>query len=129
MEVTKISANVRYSQDTGHGAWKVIELGAEASLDFMDADWQSAQRELYDELTLQLRQLWNCGKAVAINSAETAIEAPFEEAPVPNSPEVEKTAADHWCAAHGAAYTRKTGKGGASWYSHKAPDGSWCREV
>ena len=30
MKVTTISANIRYSQDTGHGAWKVVELGAEA---------------------------------------------------------------------------------------------------
>jgi len=28
MEVNKISANIRYSQDTGKGAWKVVELGA-----------------------------------------------------------------------------------------------------
>jgi len=26
MKVEKVSANIRYSQDTGHGAWKVIEL-------------------------------------------------------------------------------------------------------
>ncbi len=32
MEVNRISANIRYSQDTGHGAWKVIELGAEATV-------------------------------------------------------------------------------------------------
>ncbi len=32
MEVNKISANIRYSQDTGKGAWKVIELGAEATI-------------------------------------------------------------------------------------------------
>ncbi len=32
MKVEKISANIRYSQDTGKGAWKVIELGAEATV-------------------------------------------------------------------------------------------------
>ena len=29
MEVNKISATIRYSQDTGKGSWKVVELGAE----------------------------------------------------------------------------------------------------
>ena len=32
MEVNRISANIRYSQDIGKGAWKVIKLGAEASI-------------------------------------------------------------------------------------------------
>ena len=32
MKVEKVSATIRYSQDTGKGAWKVIELGAEASV-------------------------------------------------------------------------------------------------
>ena len=32
MEVNKISATIRYSQDTGKGSWKVVELGAEASI-------------------------------------------------------------------------------------------------
>ena len=32
MKVERISANIRYSQDTGHGAWRVIELGVEASI-------------------------------------------------------------------------------------------------
>ncbi len=33
MEVNRISANIRYSQDTGKGGWKVIEIGAEGSVD------------------------------------------------------------------------------------------------
>ena len=32
MKIEKVSATIRYSQDTGHGAWRVIELGAEASI-------------------------------------------------------------------------------------------------
>ena len=38
------------------------------------------------------------------------------------------SALEHWCATHEMAYTRKNGKGGDSWWSHKAPDRSWCRE-
>ena len=29
---------------------------------------------------------------------------------------------------HGVAYTRKSNKAGETWWSHKAPDGNWCRE-
>ena len=37
MEVNKISATVRYSQDTGKGSWKVVELGAEATISALDS--------------------------------------------------------------------------------------------
>ncbi len=42
MEVNKISANIRYSQDTGKGAWKVVELGAEATISDRE-HWKQAQ--------------------------------------------------------------------------------------
>jgi len=126
MEVNKVSANIRYSQDTGKGAWKVIELGAEGSVDARE-NWQSAQAYLYAELGKQLRQLWHNGNGAALNGnggAETAVEPPAEPAPVSGS----ESTPEHWCSEHGTAYTQKNGKGGESWYSHKAPDGSWCRE-
>ena len=50
MEVNKISATIRYSQDTGKGSWKVVELGAEASISDREF-WQQAQSELYYQLT------------------------------------------------------------------------------
>ena len=42
LEVNKISANIRYSQDTGKGAWKVVELGAEATISDRE-HWTQAQ--------------------------------------------------------------------------------------
>ena len=33
MKVERASATIKYSQDTGHGAWKAVEIGAEASVD------------------------------------------------------------------------------------------------
>ncbi|MCH8279359.1 MAG: hypothetical protein J4O03_08785 [Chloroflexi bacterium] len=33
MKVDRVSATIKYSQDTGHGAWKSVEIGAEASVD------------------------------------------------------------------------------------------------
>ena len=123
MIVTTISATIRYSQDTGKGAWKVIELGAEASVSDRE-HWKQAQSELYYQIADQLRQLWNNGNGAALNGSaavETAIQ------PLPD-PEPTTTTRKHWCATHDVAYTRKNGKSGESWWSHKAPDGSWCRE-
>ena len=33
MNVDRVSAIIRYSQDTGKGAWKVLEVGAEGTVD------------------------------------------------------------------------------------------------
>jgi len=128
MKVEKVSATIRYSQDTGKGAWKVIELGAEASVSDRE-HWRQCQSELYYQLGDQLRTLWSNGSSngAALNGAggaETAIEPPAEPAPVSGS----ETQSEHWCATHEMAFTQKNGKGGETWWSHKAPDGSWCRE-
>jgi hypothetical protein len=69
MKVEKVSANIRYSQDTGKGAWKVIELGAEASVDAKE-QWQAAQTLLYAELGKQLKALW-------VNGTGTTTLSPF----------------------------------------------------
>ena len=126
MKVEKVSATIRYSQDTGKGAWKVIEIGAEGSVDARE-NWQSAQAFLYHELGQQMKVLWANGNGAALNGgggAETAIEPPAEPAPVSGL----ETRSEHWCATHEMAFTQKNGKGGESWWSHKAEDGSWCRE-
>ena len=82
MKVEKVSATIRYSQDTGKGAWKVIELGAEATISDREF-WKQAQSELYYQLGDQLRQLWHNGSdngnSAALNGAggaETAIQPP-----------------------------------------------------
>ena len=66
MKVEKVSATIRYSQDTGKGAWKVVELGAEGSVDARE-QWQAAQAFLYAELGKQMRQLWNIGNGAGVN--------------------------------------------------------------
>ncbi len=75
MKVEKISATIRYSQDTGKGAWKVIELGAEATISDRE-HWKQAQSELYYQLGDQLRTLWsngsNNGSASALSGPEPA---------------------------------------------------------
>ena len=76
MEVNKISATIRYSQDTGKGSWKVVELGAEASISDREF-WQQAQSELYYQLTHQLRTLWSNGNGTTLNG-NNGIESPLE---------------------------------------------------
>ena len=120
MKVEKISATVRYSQDTGKGAWKVIELGAEASLNDRE-HWKQAQSELYYQIADQLRTLWSSGNSnsngAALNGtggAETAIEPPPKPAPVTGS----ETRSEHWCEKRRAEFKRRT-KDGVVWYSHR----------
>jgi hypothetical protein len=64
VKVTTISVNIRFSQDTGAGSWKTIEVGAEGALSSSSEDWEQAQRELYARLSEQFRFIWN-GKADA----------------------------------------------------------------
>ena len=125
MQISKIAAHVRFSKDIG-GSWKSLELAAEADVTIMD-DWTVCQAELYSQLSQQLRQLWNNGNGTALNSAngaESPVEPPSEPAPVSGS----ETRLEYWCATHEMAYTQKNGKGGESWWSHKAPEGNWCSE-
>ena len=123
MKVEKITATIRYSQDTGKGAWKVIELGAEATISDREF-WQHCQQELYHQLSGQLKTLWGSkdGTTAALNShngAESHIEPPTASEPTP-------TPRPHWCDEHQAEFKRRQ-KAGVVWYSHRQGKG-WCNE-
>ena len=109
MKVTTISAALRFSKDIGHGAWKVIEIGAEASVDPRE-DWQSAQTTLYQQLGQQMTLLWNNSKSA---QESTTVEAPT-------------TKSGHYCQEHQTEYNRYE-KDGRVWYSHKVGN-IWCKE-
>ncbi len=124
MKVKKITATVRYSQDIGKGAWRVVELGAEASVSDREF-WKQAQSEFYCQLGDQLRQLWHNGTGAALNGAggaESHVEPPTEPAPVSGS----ATRLEHWCDQHQTEWKRRT-KNGVVWYSHRHGKG-WCSE-
>jgi hypothetical protein len=57
MRVTKVNVAVRFSKEMRDGAWKSIELGAEATLDEGESR-EEATNALYTDLTADLRQLW-----------------------------------------------------------------------
>ena len=120
MKVTTVTATIKYSLDTGHG-WKAVELGAEATLDAKDT-WQTAQRQLYGELSQQLQKLWANGKA-AHNGSESQGEAPQDAEPPEPPPETPA----HYCQEHQAEVKRYE-RQGKVWYSHKTADGKWCKE-
>ena len=112
MKVTTISANLRFSKDIGHGAWKVIEIGSEASIDPAE-NWQTARIAIYPQLGQQITVLWNNGNG-----------KPVQE---PSAPETTTPKPDHWCEEYQTEYQRFS-KEGKVWYSHKTSDGKWCRE-
>src|SRR2546426_8490220 len=58
MRIDRISANIRYSKAQEGGAWKTVELAAEASVTPSES-WQEAQAQLYAELGQQIKALWS----------------------------------------------------------------------
>jgi hypothetical protein len=113
MRVTEVTVVAKYSLDTGHG-WKAIEVGATATLTAEDETLETAQQELYNRLSHQLKVLWANGHGNG---------KPAQEQSQPETPEPPK---EHWCSTHQTEYQRFS-KDGKVWYSHKAPDG-WCKE-
>ena len=120
MKVDRVTATIKYSQDTGKGAWKAVELGAEASLEPKDT-WQTAQHQLYGELSQQLQKMWANGKT-AQNGSESHAQPTTEPEPPP-APEKP----EHWCEEHQTEFKRYE-RQGKVWYSHKTTDGKWCRD-
>ncbi len=123
MKVEKVVASIRYSKRLDDGQHKTVELGAEGSVDAKET-WQGALSYLYAELGKEPRTLWpSNGSKPAVPAAESHAQA--SKLPEPTqSPAVPP---EHWCSSHQVAYAEHK-KGNQTWYSHKAPDGSWCYE-
>ena len=109
MKITTIAATVRYSKPLPDGAWKAVELSAEASLDPTET-WTEAQASLYQELGQQLKALWATKNGQATNGTA----------------KTEASTAGHYCAEHQTEFKRFE-KEGRVWYAHKAGQ-KWCRE-
>jgi hypothetical protein len=130
MKVERVSANIRFSKDTGAGAWKVVELGVEATIG-PDEDWTLAQSGLYAVLASQLRSLWSQNSLSpehSQNASEKPVQGDWEHLESSPSPKPARPAARsaHWCTEHGVEF-RRFEKDGRTWYSHKVGDG-WCKE-
>jgi hypothetical protein len=121
MNVIKVTATVRYSQDTGKGSWKSLELGCEATVSETE-DAFKAQATLYGQLARQFRELWQKNGTAP---AQDALGSPNGSQANPQTATLTK---EHWCELHQREWKSKKGKYG-TFYSHKAPDGSWCNEA
>ena len=107
MNITTVSASVRFSKDVGNKQFKTIELSAGGTVNANEI-WQAAQAQLYAELGHQLKSLW------ITNGNGNTNTGPQETVPA------------HYCQQHKAEFKRYE-KEGRVWYSHKSGDG-WCRE-
>ena len=124
MKVTTVSANIRYSQDTGHGAWKSIEIGAEASVDERER-WGAALSQLYSELGSELKRLWAANGHKAPETTGNGTEGHVEP-PQPVEQPIQPNDSIHHCNQHGVPFREYT-RGNNRWWAHK--DGAnWCRE-
>jgi hypothetical protein len=123
MQVTKVTATVRFSQDTGKGAWKSIELGVEATISPGES-WRVAQVNLYQDLGHQLKTLWKQnGTAAGSYQEDPPAVASGSQGDTGN-----QQSAAHFCQQHGVPFTPKNGPHG-EFYSHQI-EGSrtWCNE-
>ena len=119
MKIDRVTATIKYSQDTGKGAWKAIEVGAEAAVDAQET-WQTAQARLYAELGQQLKVLWANGNG---GKCQGAAEKPI----APAQPPVPTETPAHFCQEHQTPFQQHN-RGENVWWSHKTADGKWCRE-
>ena len=87
MKVTTISAAIRYSKEIGNGAWKSLEIGAEATVEPRE-DWHDAEARLYAELSTELRTLWTGTNSNTAKNGEDT------------SGNGEQQPREHWCEEH-----------------------------
>ena len=131
MKVERITAQVRYSQDTGHGAWKAVEIGAEATVDERER-WAEALAHLYADLGQELKTLWSANgnghklQESPQDGAEGNVVAPQPVEHSKGQPEPVQQP-EHFCQVHQTEHKRYS-RGNSVWYAHKTPDGKWCRE-
>ena len=121
MKVDRITAQIRFNQDSGKGAWKSVEIGAEATVDERER-WATALSQLYTELGRELKALWANGNGKPPESpqdgAESTVAAP--------QPAIQPNGSNHHCQQHGVPF-REYSRGNSRWWAHK--DGAkWCRE-
>ena len=78
-----------------------------------------AQARLYQRLGCQLKASWANGTG---NKAQYGSQSHREAIAI-----AEPTDPEHFCQGHQTEF-KQYHRGNSSWYAHKAPDGSWCRE-
>jgi hypothetical protein len=85
MKVDRVTTIVRYSQDSGKGSWKSLEIGAEATI-APNENWHTAQEQLYYQLGQQMKTLWSNGAGKPQNGSEKPIQPAPQSAGPPAGP-------------------------------------------
>jgi hypothetical protein len=126
MRVTTVTATLRYSAEA-QGAWRSIEVGAEATLTNSDEDWRAAQANLYQQLGQQLRALWNGkGQEGQQNGHQSNVQASTSQGDANNDGTKPR---EHWCEEHQTAYKKRTGQYGEFWSHQIKGTRQWCNEA
>ncbi|HZA22344.1 MAG TPA: hypothetical protein VFA32_07030 [Dehalococcoidia bacterium] len=151
MNVNKVTATVKYTQDTGKGVWKSLELGCEASINERE-DWQTAQATLYGQLAQQFKALWSQNGVVphvhapeghridvqpsqhesggAPPHGEPAATQPATSPVSQAKPQAAAPTREHWCEEHQTEFKKRTGEYG-EFFSHSIKGTKplqWCNE-
>jgi hypothetical protein len=105
MQVTTVTATVKYTQDTGRGAWKSVELGAEATVSPGES-WRVAQAALYQDLGHQLKPLWAQNGAAggsALKDVSEGHQVATQASNPQTGPDSQQPVA-HFCQQHGVPF-------------------------
>ena len=132
MKVDRVTATLRYSAEA-KGAWRSVELGAEATLTNSDETLETAQQELYHRLSSQLKALWANGSGTTSQDAPDGHQVPVPVSNPHNSPERGQSGQlvpVHFCSEHRQEFKKRTGQYSEFW-SHqiKGTHNQWCNEA
>jgi hypothetical protein len=124
MKVDRVTATLKYSQDSGRGAWRTLELGCEASLDEGER-WQDAQSALYGQLTQQFRVLWKGNGTAAEAQEGHRIDTQSAQTSTPPAAAAPR---EHYCQEHSVPFKARNGPHG-EFFSHQIKGTrQWCNE-
>lgn len=136
MRVDRITASLRYSEDSGRGAWRSLELSAEAEIQPGES-WKIAQTNLYGELAEQFKALWKTPHPPEMpqEAAESSVQASASRSSSEGSRQVPARQnassgqpVDHFCQEHGVPFRERDGRFGKFWSHQIEGTRVWCNE-
>ena len=111
---------------------KVETLYRQALIQIDEGDLEAARRSLSNLQEIQPgyaeseRLLGKIESEIEHHAEERQLEPAWQASQPEAAASGPRSADPAWCPVHNCQMTRKE-KNGDVWYSHKAPDGSWCR--
>ena len=119
MLVTTVKATIRMSRQVDTRTWATVELGAEGTLS-PDEVWEEAQALLYDDLKIQLSNLWKASKD---DTSDPSIPSQAQAQAPPAQPAIASGTGEILeCPEH--RKSAESSKGGGLYCPTKLPEGS-----